>query len=69
MCHVRFRVEEAAVTSERLADKFWHPACFCCTECNELLIELIYFVHDDRLYCGRHHAEKMKPRCAACDEV
>jgi hypothetical protein len=32
---------------------------------------LIYFHHDDthKVYCGRHHAELLKPRCAGCDEV
>ncbi|XP_069141444.1 prickle planar cell polarity protein 3-like [Argopecten irradians] len=47
----------------------WHPACFLCTTCEELLVDLIYFFKDEALYCGRHHAELIKPRCAACDEI
>lgn len=47
----------------------WHPPCFICTVCNELLVDLIYFYQDGKIYCGRHHAECLKPRCAACDEV
>lgn len=47
----------------------WHPSCFCCSTCNELLIDLIYFYHNGRIYCGRHHAELLKPRCSACDQV
>lgn len=47
----------------------WHPACFCCHICKELLVDLIYFYKDGKLYCGRHHAETLKPRCSACDEV
>lgn len=47
----------------------WHPDCFECSECNNLLIDLTYCVHDDKLYCERHYAEQLKPRCAACDEV
>ncbi|XP_062860246.1 prickle-like protein 1b [Trichomycterus rosablanca] len=47
----------------------WHPACFCCSTCNELLVDLIYFFHNGRIYCGRHHAELLKPRCSACDEI
>ena len=35
----------------------------------ELLVDLIYFYKDRKLYCGRHHAETLKPRCSACDEV
>lgn len=47
----------------------WHPSCFICFVCKELLVDLIYFHRDGRLYCGRHHAETLKPRCSACDEV
>ncbi|KAK9875331.1 hypothetical protein WA026_007729 [Henosepilachna vigintioctopunctata] len=47
----------------------WHPACFTCYVCNELLVDLIYFFKEGRLYCGRHHAETIKPRCSACDEI
>ncbi|KAL0278904.1 UNVERIFIED_CONTAM: hypothetical protein PYX00_000584 [Menopon gallinae] len=47
----------------------WHPACFCCHICKELLVDLIYFYKDGKLYCGRHHAETLKPRCSACDEI
>lgn len=47
----------------------WHPACFVCCVCKELLVDLIYFYRDGKLYCGRHHAETLKPRCSACDEV
>lgn len=47
----------------------WHPACFVCSMCSELLVDLIYFYQDGKIYCGRHHAERLKPRCTACDEV
>nr|CAI5822307.1 unnamed protein product [Callosobruchus analis] len=47
----------------------WHPACFTCCVCKELLVDLIYFFKEGRLYCGRHHAETIKPRCSACDEI
>ncbi|GAB0089692.1 Protein prickle [Sergentomyia squamirostris] len=47
----------------------WHPGCFVCSMCKELLVDLIYFNRDGRLYCGRHHAETLKPRCSACDEI
>jgi len=47
----------------------WHPACFQCTTCQELLVDLVYFYQEGRVYCGRHHAELLKPRCSACDEV
>ncbi|XP_078270678.1 prickle-like protein 2b isoform X2 [Rhinoraja longicauda] len=47
----------------------WHPRCFICSTCNELLVDLIYFYQNGKIYCGRHHAEHLKPRCAACDEI
>ncbi|MGH0140171.1 UNVERIFIED_CONTAM: hypothetical protein FKN15_070498 [Acipenser sinensis] len=46
----------------------WHPQCFQCSTCQELLVELIYFYQEGKIYCGRHHAERLKPRCQACDE-
>lgn len=49
--------------------KCWHPHCFVCSMCEELLVDLIYFNQDGKIYCGRHHAERLKPRCCACDEV
>ena len=50
-------------------DKCWHPGCFVCSICNNLLVDLIYFFKEGAIYCGRHYAELYKPRCAACDEV
>ncbi|MEQ2184703.1 hypothetical protein GOODEAATRI_010828 [Goodea atripinnis] len=47
----------------------WHPQCFQCSSCSELLVDLIYFFQDGQIFCGRHHAERQKPRCQACDEV
>ncbi|XP_062842381.1 prickle-like protein 2b [Trichomycterus rosablanca] len=47
----------------------WHPQCFVCSTCDELLVDLIYFYQDGKIYCGRHHAERLKPRCSACDEI
>lgn len=47
----------------------WHPGCFRCSVCQEMLVDLIYFYDGGKLYCGRHHAEKLKPRCSNCDEI
>ncbi|OWJ99298.1 PRICKLE3 [Cervus elaphus hippelaphus] len=47
----------------------WHPQCFVCSTCRELLVDLIYFYHAGKVYCGRHHAECLRPRCQACDEI
>ena len=32
-------------------------------------MDLTYCVYQDQLYCERHYAEKLKPRCATCDEL
>lgn len=61
---------DLGVFASRTGDQVvWHPACFVCHTCRELLVDLIYFCKDGRLYCGRHHGELYKPRCSACDEV
>uniref|UniRef100_A0A182NH09 LIM zinc-binding domain-containing protein n=1 Tax=Anopheles dirus TaxID=7168 RepID=A0A182NH09_9DIPT len=61
---------EMAVTAPKFREQtLWHPRCFKCTSCDELLVDLTYCVHDDQIYCERHYAEMLKPRCSACDEV
>ncbi|XP_072242311.1 prickle-like protein 1a [Leuresthes tenuis] len=61
---------EMAVFASRASPVLcWHPACFACSTCSELLVDLIYFYHDGKIHCGRHHAELLKPRCSACDEI
>ncbi|XP_068611290.1 prickle-like protein 1 [Brachionichthys hirsutus] len=47
----------------------WHPACFVCATCQELLVDLIYFHQNGKVLCGRHQAELLKPRCSSCDEI
>ncbi|XP_069094512.1 prickle-like protein 4 [Pleurodeles waltl] len=47
----------------------WHPSCFICCTCEEPLFDFIYFHHHGQIYCGRHHAELFRPRCASCDQL
>ncbi|KAA0724716.1 Prickle-like protein 1 REST/NRSF-interacting LIM domain protein 1 [Triplophysa tibetana] len=61
--------EMVVFASRARPGQVWHPACFTCSTCNELLVDLIYFYHDGKIHCGRHHAELLKPRCSACDEI
>lgn len=70
-CHGAIHASELAVYASRSKPgTVWHPACFTCCVCVELLVDLVYFYgKDGELYCGRHHAETLKPRCCACDEV
>lgn len=69
-CESQLSTGDIVVTSQRLGSNiYWHPACFVCCICKELLVDLIYFHRDGKLFCGRHHAENLKPRCSACDEV
>jgi len=86
-CGVAILSGDLSVTASRAGpSSHWHPQCFVCCVCSELLVDLIYFYvaggssdtrqpgtghhpGTGRLYCGRHHAETLKPRCAACDEV
>ncbi|XP_046745224.1 protein prickle-like isoform X2 [Diprion similis] len=69
-CSRPIAAAEMAVGASRAGPTaLWHPACFVCCICRQLLVDLIYFWRDGRLYCGRHHAETLKPRCCACDEI
>lgn len=62
---------QVAIFAERAGqDVCWHPDCFSCWECGEVLEDLLYYYTHGNLYCGRHFASKMKiPRCEACDEL
>lgn len=61
---------QVVVTADKINDAVWHPGCFKCCACNELLVDLVYFTYKDRLYCGRDLAKLLEiPRCYACDEV
>ncbi|KAM4618993.1 testin [Polymixia lowei] len=69
-CQQPMRQGEPAVYAERAGyDKLWHPACFVCCTCSELLVDMIYFWKKDKLYCGRHYGDSEKPRCGGCDEL
>ncbi|KAL7642921.1 UNVERIFIED_CONTAM: hypothetical protein RMT77_006210 [Armadillidium vulgare] len=62
---------DVAVICERAGPgKFWHPKCFVCVTCKEILADLIYFYKDGQVFCGRHYTEAADiPRCKACDEL
>ncbi|XP_006005476.3 prickle-like protein 1 [Latimeria chalumnae] len=69
-CGKQIRGGDIAVFASRAGHgACWHPQCFVCAICAELLVDLIYFYQDGKIYCGRHHAERLKPRCEACDEI
>lgn len=69
-CEDQLSSGDIVVFAQRLgANVCWHPGCFVCSVCKEILVDLIYFYKDGSLFCGRHHAETMKPRCSACDEI
>jgi len=69
-CREIVRVGTLGVFAPKFGDGVaWHPSCFMCTTCDELLVDLTYCNFDDVLYCERHYAEQIRPRCAACDEV
>uniref|UniRef100_A0A3B3SDM0 Prickle planar cell polarity protein 3 n=1 Tax=Paramormyrops kingsleyae TaxID=1676925 RepID=A0A3B3SDM0_9TELE len=69
-CGRQIRGGDIAVFASRAGlGACWHPQCFLCAHCHELLVDLIYFYQDGKVYCGRHHAEQLKPRCQACDEI
>ncbi|PIC53991.1 hypothetical protein B9Z55_000344 [Caenorhabditis nigoni] len=69
-CSGILETNEMAVIAPKLGDSTgWHPACFTCQTCEQLLVDLTYCVKDNQIYCERHYAELHKPRCSACDEI
>ncbi|XP_014117348.1 PREDICTED: prickle-like protein 3 isoform X3 [Pseudopodoces humilis] len=50
----------------------WHPQCFQCHQCQQPLVDLVYFCPGGaggRLLCGRHHGDSLRHRCPGCDEL
>ncbi|XP_050412989.1 testin isoform X2 [Patella vulgata] len=71
-CHCCKGVMEnkcVAVFAGRMVGTCWHPGCFTCKSCKELLVDNIYFYKGAEIYCGRHYADLLYPRCFACDEI
>ncbi|XP_063811139.1 prickle-like protein 4 isoform X1 [Pseudophryne corroboree] len=70
-CGDKILVGDTAVHTERFQDErlCWHSRCFVCETCHLPLSQFIYFMQDRRIYCGRHHAELTRARCAACDQL
>ncbi|KAA0724441.1 Testin [Triplophysa tibetana] len=69
-CQQPMKKGEPAVFADRAGyDKLWHPGCFVCCTCTELLVDMIYFWKKGQLYCGRHYGDSEKPRCGGCDEL
>lgn len=60
-----------AVKAHRAGNEVaWHPKCFTCHKCGDLLADLVYFYHQGNIYCGRDLAEVLNfERCGACDEI
>ncbi|KAG1753633.1 uncharacterized protein EDB91DRAFT_409256 [Suillus paluster] len=44
----------------------WHPACFCCSACNELLEHVSSYEHEGKPYCHLDYHENFAPRCYHC---
>eukprot|EP00730_Choanoeca_flexa_P004118 TRINITY_DN11604_c0_g1_i2.p1 TRINITY_DN11604_c0_g1~~TRINITY_DN11604_c0_g1_i2.p1 ORF type:complete len:533 (+),score=126.17 TRINITY_DN11604_c0_g1_i2:119-1717(+) len=62
------------VQIERLHDDqgpavYHHDSCFVCEKCEAPLADLMGFVYDNMLLCGRHFADMHRPRCHGCDET
>jgi len=47
----------------------FHPQCFACSTCKEFLVDLVYCLRDNKLYCMRHYGDSVRPRCSWCQEV
>ncbi|XP_071818540.1 prickle planar cell polarity protein 3-B-like isoform X2 [Apostichopus japonicus] len=70
-CAGEIEAGELAVFADRMDEEgiCWHPLCFTCFKCDELVVDLCYFFREGQVYCERHYAELIMPRCASCDEL
>uniref|UniRef100_A0A8D8WBB8 Prickle-like protein 2 n=1 Tax=Cacopsylla melanoneura TaxID=428564 RepID=A0A8D8WBB8_9HEMI len=70
-CTLPIHAGELAIFTEKLGENIlWHPTCFVCSTCNELLVDLMYFHYKSNVYCLRDYAQMLDiPRCHACDEL
>lgn len=59
----------SAATSAPSNAALFHPNCFTCSTCKEFLVDLVYCLRDNKLYCLRHYGESLRPRCSWCKEV
>ncbi|KAI1732806.1 PET domain-containing protein [Ditylenchus destructor] len=57
------------ITDHGQPNEVWHPGCFRCDICHQLLVDMLYFFKDGQYFCGRHYGEKVYPRCSGCDEL
>lgn len=69
-CEQTLHAGEIAISAEHANPLArWHPKCFSCVECNVLLTDLLYYNHNNKIYCQKHYDDLTKPKlmCAACD--
>ncbi|XP_051935910.1 PDZ and LIM domain protein 1 [Hippocampus zosterae] len=45
----------------KLRDKFRHPECYTCTDCDVNLKQKGHFFVEDQIYCEKHARERMTP--------
>ena len=71
-CDEKLSHGELAVSAEPIFDSStrWHINCFSCCVCSNILIDLLYYTKDKKLYCEKHFFQ-LKPTlvCSACDMV
>ncbi len=68
-CHLALRPGDTAICSEDIdKNALWHPGCFSCSVCNELLVDLTYFTKNNEIFCEKHYQEQIKT-CSSCNKV
>lgn len=45
----------------KLRDKFRHPECYTCTDCDVNLKQKGHFFIEDKIYCEKHARERSVP--------
>ncbi|CAG5133088.1 unnamed protein product, partial [Candidula unifasciata] len=68
-CQKKMEMGSPAVIVSKVPGDCWHPGCFVCSTCRQLLVDMIFFSKKGKIYCERHYADLLYPRCFACDEI
>ena len=58
---VHFSLHHCRGLVVKLRDKFRHPECYTCTDCQVNLKQKGHFFVEDQIYCEKHARERVTP--------
>ena len=70
-CKDLLKPGEIAISAENIdKNARLHQECFSCSVCSEILVDLLYYYKNNKIYCQKHYNQsQLVKACAACDLV